>query len=136
MRYLILGAGAIGGTLGGHLHRAGREALLIARPAHAAAIDAHGLRLVTGDAEYRLDVPAVDSVAAAAPFRGDDVVLLTCKAQHTAAIAGCARRGRRRCFPSCAARTPSGTSPTHNGCSPMSTAPWCSCRGASSIPAR
>ena len=29
-----------------------------------------------------------DSVAAAAPFRGDDVVLLTCKAQHTAAALG------------------------------------------------
>ena len=88
MRYMVLGAGAIGGTLGGHLHRTGREVVLIARPAHAAAIGARGLRLVTGDAEYRLDVPAVDSVAAAAPFGGDDVLLLTCKAQHTAAALG------------------------------------------------
>ena len=88
MRYLILGAGAIGGTLGGHLHRAGCEVVLIARPAHVAAIQAGGLRLVTGDADYRIDVPAAASVAAAAPFDSDDVVLLTCKAQHTAAALG------------------------------------------------
>lgn len=88
MRYLILGAGAIGGTLGGHLHRAGREVALIARAAHAAAIRARGLRLVTGDADHRLPVPALASVAEAAPFGPEDVVLLTCKAQHTAAALG------------------------------------------------
>ena len=88
VRYIVLGAGAIGGTLGGHLHRAGREAVLIARRAHVAAIRAGGLRLVTGDAEYRLDVPAAASVAETAPFGGGDVVLLTCKAQHTAAALG------------------------------------------------
>ena len=88
VRYLVLGAGAIGGTLGGHLHRARREVVLISRPAHAAAVGARGLRLVTGDADYRIDVPAVDSVAAAAPFSGEDVVLVTCKAQHTVAALG------------------------------------------------
>ena len=88
MRYMVLGAGAIGGTLGGHLHRAGREVVLIARPAHATAIGARGLRLVTGDADYRIEVPAVASVAAAAPFGSEDVVLLTCKAQHTVAALG------------------------------------------------
>ncbi len=94
MRYVILGAGAIGGTLGGHLHRAGREVVLVARAAHVAAVRAGGLRLLTGDADYRLDVPAVDSVAGAAPFREEDkeakkdVVLLCCKAQHTVAALG------------------------------------------------
>ena len=88
MRYLILGAGAIGGTLGGHLHRAGREVVLIARPAQAAAIRARGLRLVTGDADHRLPVAAVASAAEAAPFGAGDAVLLTCKAQHTVAALG------------------------------------------------
>ena len=87
MRYVILGAGAIGGTLGG-LHRAGREVVLVARPKHVAAIRAGGLRLLTGDADYRLDVPAVDAVADAAPFGSEDVVLLACKAQHTVAALG------------------------------------------------
>ena len=88
MRYVILGAGAIGGTLGGHLHRVGREVVLVARPAHVAAIRAGGLRLLTGDGDYRLQVPAHDSVADAGPFGGEDVVLLCCKAQHTAAALG------------------------------------------------
>ena len=88
MRYVILGAGAIGGTLGGHLHRVGREVVLVARPAHVAAIRAGGLRLLTGDGDYRLQVPAHDSVADAGPFGGEDAVLLCCKAQHTAAALG------------------------------------------------
>ena len=88
MRYMVLGAGAIGGTLGGHLHRVGREVVLVARPAHVAAIRAAGLRLLTGDGDYRLQVPAHDSVADAGPFGGEDVVLLCCKAQHTAAALG------------------------------------------------
>ena len=88
MRYVILGAGAIGGTIGGHLHRAGRQVVLVARPAHAAAIRNSGLRLLTGDGDYRLDVPTVDSVAGAGPFCGADVMLVSCKAQHTAAALG------------------------------------------------
>ena len=88
MRYVILGAGAIGGTLGGHLHRAGREVVLIARPAHVAAIHARGLRLVTGDTDHRLKVSAFAAVAEAAPFSPEDMVLLTCKAQHSVAALG------------------------------------------------
>ena len=88
MRYIVLGAGAIGGTLGGHLHRVGWDVVLIARPAHVAAIRAGGLRLLTGDADYRIDVPAAASAAEAAPFGTGDTVLLTCKAQHTAAALG------------------------------------------------
>ena len=45
--------------------------MLIARPAHVAAVRAGGLRLRTGDGDYRLDVPAVDSVADAGPFGGE-----------------------------------------------------------------
>ena len=88
MRYVILGAGAIGGTFGGHLHRVGREVVLVARAAHVAAIRAGGLRLLTGDGDYRLNVPAVDAVGDAGPFDAEDVVLLTCKAQHTVAALG------------------------------------------------
>ena len=88
MRYVILGAGAIGGTIGGHLHRAGREVVLIARSAHVAAVRACGLRLLTGDGNYRLNVPAVDAVGVVGPFGAEDVVLLTCKAQHTVAALG------------------------------------------------
>ena len=34
MRFVVYGAGAIGGVLGGRLHEAGHEVVLIARGAH------------------------------------------------------------------------------------------------------
>jgi len=34
MRYIVIGAGAIGGTIGARLHQSGHEVLLIARGPH------------------------------------------------------------------------------------------------------
>ena len=45
MRYVIYGAGAIGGVVGARLHQAGHEVALIARGAHLEAIQRDGLRL-------------------------------------------------------------------------------------------
>lgn len=84
MRYIIYGAGGIGGVIGGRLFQAGHEVVLIARGAHLAAIQERGLRLRTPDGEYTLPVPAV-----AHPrdinFRADDAVFLTMKTQDTTA---------------------------------------------------
>jgi hypothetical protein len=49
MRYVIYGAGAIGGVIGGKLFQAGHEVVLIARGAHYDAVAARGLRLETPD---------------------------------------------------------------------------------------
>ena len=49
MRYIIYGAGAVGGAVGVRLSRAGFDVLLIARGAQLAAIQRDGLRLVAGD---------------------------------------------------------------------------------------
>jgi 2-dehydropantoate 2-reductase len=57
-RYVIVGAGAIGGALGGMLTRAGREAVLVARGEHAAALSGQGLRLRTPDEDVLLAVRA------------------------------------------------------------------------------
>ncbi|MGH3339382.1 MAG: 2-dehydropantoate 2-reductase N-terminal domain-containing protein, partial [Propionibacteriaceae bacterium] len=46
-RYIILGAGAVGGALGGRLVLAGRDVVLVARGNHLAALREHGLRLRT-----------------------------------------------------------------------------------------
>ena len=81
-RYVIYGAGAIGSALGGHLFRTGHETLLVGRPAHVAAIQRDGLKLVTPAETYQLRVPAV-ATAAEAGFRDGDVVLLCVKSQHT-----------------------------------------------------
>jgi len=82
MRFVIVGAGAIGSGIGGHLHRTGHTALLVGRPAHVERIRQHGLRLITANETYTLAVPAVSSVHEVG-FTEDDVVLLCVKSQDT-----------------------------------------------------
>ena len=43
-RYVIIGAGAIGGSVGGRLHQAGRDVVLVARGPHLDALRRDGLR--------------------------------------------------------------------------------------------
>ena len=45
MRYVVVGAGAVGGTIGVRLAEAGRDVVLVARGRHLDAIREHGLRL-------------------------------------------------------------------------------------------
>lgn len=85
MRYIILGAGAVGGVIGGRLHAAGRQVVLVARGAHLEAIQADGLRIATPEGAEVLDVPAVGHVSDAG-LTGEDVVILAVKSQHTAGV--------------------------------------------------
>lgn len=82
MRFVIYGAGAIGGVIGGCLYRAGHRTELIARGEHLDAIVRHGLVLELPGETVHLDVPAVG-----APDELDweepAVVLLTMKSQDT-----------------------------------------------------
>jgi ketopantoate reductase len=82
MRFVIYGAGAIGGVVGGRLFEAGHDVTLVARGAHLAALREHGLTLVSAAGTATLAVPAVDSPAAADLAPGD-VVLLAMKSQAT-----------------------------------------------------
>jgi 2-dehydropantoate 2-reductase len=83
MRYVVYGAGAIGGVVGGRLAQHGHDVVLIARGDHHDAIRDHGLRLLAPDAEpLTLSIPVV-SHPAGIDFRDDDVVLLAMKSQHT-----------------------------------------------------
>lgn len=84
MRYLVYGAGAVGGVIGGNLHRAGRDVTLLARGRHLAALQSGGLRLDTAEGLLTLPIPAVAS-AAWADWTDDTVVLLCVKSQDTAA---------------------------------------------------
>jgi 2-dehydropantoate 2-reductase len=84
MRYIIYGAGAIGGTIGACLHEAGREVVLIARGAHGQAIMAKGLRFGSPNGGWRvLQIPVV-SQPGELIFKPDDVVVLSMKSQDTA----------------------------------------------------
>jgi 2-dehydropantoate 2-reductase len=83
-RFVVYGAGAIGGVVGALLFRAGTEVVLIARGAHANALKNAGLTLEHGDDEEVFNIPVVTDPAAI-EWRGDDVVLLTMKSQDTLA---------------------------------------------------
>jgi 2-dehydropantoate 2-reductase len=84
MRFVIYGAGAIGGVLGGRLFQAGADVTLIARGAHGAALRESGLELTAGDEVAVLPVPTVEHPSALDLDDGD-VVLLATKGQDTAA---------------------------------------------------
>jgi 2-dehydropantoate 2-reductase len=83
MRFVVLGAGAIGGVLGGCLTEYGHEVVLIARGEHFDAMSRGGLRLESPDETITLPVLAVESPAAI-DFREDDVVILATRTQGTA----------------------------------------------------
>jgi 2-dehydropantoate 2-reductase len=83
VRFVIFGAGAIGGVVGANLHRAGFDVLLIARGAHHDAIAAGGLTLVTPLERVTLQIPVARTPPDAALEPGDAVLLCT-KSQDTA----------------------------------------------------
>ncbi|WP_129841319.1 2-dehydropantoate 2-reductase [Streptomyces sp. RFCAC02] len=82
MRYIVIGAGAVGGAIGGRLHESGRDVVLVARGAHGAALREHGLRLHTPDGTRTLRIPVASGPDEAGPRPGD-VLLLTVKTQDT-----------------------------------------------------
>jgi 2-dehydropantoate 2-reductase len=85
MRYIVIGAGAVGGTLGGRLYDAGHEVVLVARGGHAAALREHGLLLELPDGDRVLPVPVAEGPGEVTA-RPDDVLVLAVKTQDTAAV--------------------------------------------------
>jgi 2-dehydropantoate 2-reductase len=82
VRFVVYGAGAVGGLLGGSLHEVGHDVVLIARGPHLAAIQAGGLRMDTPAGSVTVAVPAV-SHPGEIGLTADDVVFLGMKSQHT-----------------------------------------------------
>jgi 2-dehydropantoate 2-reductase len=82
VRFVIFGAGAIGGVLGARLHQAGQDVLLIARGPHHDAIAAGGLTLETPAERATLPLP-VARAPQEIEFGPDDVVVLAIKTQDT-----------------------------------------------------
>lgn len=83
LRYVVYGAGAVGGVIGGHLSLAGRQVSLVARGAHLAAIRDGGLRLDTAAGMHRIVAPATDT-AADLEWTPDTAVLLAVKSHQAA----------------------------------------------------
>ena len=84
MRYVVLGAGAIGSAIGGRLHEHGHEVCLIARGEHLEALRTRGLELRDPDRTVVLDVP-VAADPSSARIGEDDVVVLATKTQQSEA---------------------------------------------------
>lgn len=84
MRYIIIGAGAVGGAIGGRLAEAGREVVLVARGAHAAALRESGLRLLSPGGVAKPAVPVAEGPEDV-ELRPDDVLILAVKTQDTLA---------------------------------------------------
>jgi 2-dehydropantoate 2-reductase len=80
-RYVIVGAGAIGGTVGAVLTRAGIPAVLVARGRHAETLAAEGLTLRTPDGTFHTPVTAV-SQPEQLRLTPDDVLIFTTKTQQ------------------------------------------------------
>ncbi|GAA3847763.1 ketopantoate reductase family protein [Streptomyces sedi] len=84
MRYIVIGAGAVGGAIGGRLAQSGNQVVLVARGAHAQALRADGLRLDTPDESLRLSVPVAETPEEV-ELTPDDVLLLAVKVQDSVA---------------------------------------------------
>ena len=84
MKFVIFGAGAIGGVVGARLHQGGFEVALIARGGHLEVIQRDGLTLLTPVERATLALPAV-AEPAQLEWGAQDVVLLATKSQDTVA---------------------------------------------------
>jgi 2-dehydropantoate 2-reductase len=77
MRYLVLGAGALGGFFGGKLIKGGADVTFLVRPARAAQLQRDGLVVKSQDGEIRTQAKIIQQGQLEGTY---DVVLLVCKA--------------------------------------------------------
>jgi 2-dehydropantoate 2-reductase len=84
MRFIVFGAGGVGGVVGGRLAQYGHDVALIARGTHFEAIRDRGLRIESPDEVVTLRLPVFDRPDRIA-YTPDDVVLLGMKSQDTLA---------------------------------------------------
>jgi 2-dehydropantoate 2-reductase len=82
VRYVIFGAGAIGGLVGARLHQSGHDVMLIARGAHYEKLASDGLTLATPNERETLRIPVAPTVEQAG-LRDGDVLLLCTKSQQS-----------------------------------------------------
>ncbi len=84
MRFVVLGAGAIGGYVGAALARGGTDVTLIARGAHLRAMVEHGVRVLSPRGDFTARPQVTDDWAAVSDA---DVVLVGLKAYSLPQIA-------------------------------------------------
>lgn len=85
MRHVIVGPGAVGGTVAARLALAGHDVAVVARGAHAAAIRTTGLRLRTPDEDVTVALEVHEDVADV-PLSSGDAVHVCVKSQDTVGV--------------------------------------------------
>ncbi len=84
MRYIIYGAGAVGGVIGARLFQSGCDVILIARGAHGDAIRRGGLTFKSSETTLQLQISVAGNPSEVG-LSADDVVILAMKSQDTSA---------------------------------------------------
>jgi len=84
MKFLIAGAGAIGGYLGARMAQAGQDVTLYARGPHLRAMQERGLRVIGDDGEFEVRPKIVGDLKEAGPM---DVIFLGVKANGLTLLA-------------------------------------------------
>ena len=82
MRFIIYGAGGIGGSIGARLHMADEDVVLIARGEHARVMQEKGMHFISPGMNVTLRIPTV-AHPKEIDFQASDVVILCMKSQHT-----------------------------------------------------
>jgi len=83
-RFVVYGAGAVGGVIGARLAEHGHDVALIGRGMQVAAIREHGLRVDSPGGSTTVRLPVVETPGQVR-WSADEVVLLAMKTQDTAA---------------------------------------------------
>lgn len=81
MRFVVLGAGALGSIIAGHLARAGEDVVVVARGDRASYLRQHGIT-ITGLADFTIACPVITDPM---ELRGADVLIVAVKTYDTAA---------------------------------------------------
>ncbi len=77
MKYLIVGAGAVGAYMGALMSRAGYDVTLHARGPHLAAMQKNGVRVISKDGEFTVHPALISDLSQGGPY---DVIFLCVKA--------------------------------------------------------
>jgi 2-dehydropantoate 2-reductase len=84
MKFLIAGAGAIGGYLGARMARAGQDVTLFARGPHLRAMQEYGLRVISAEGDFEVHPRVIGDLTQAGPV---DVIFLGVKAHSLTQLA-------------------------------------------------
>ena len=124
VRYVVIGAGAIGGATGGRLHQHGHPVVLVARGPHFEALAHGGLRLRDPDRRWCSTSRPSAILPTSSGARTTSCCWPRSRIRPRRPSTGW-RRWRRARYRSCACRTGWPTSAWRSGSSRTSTVSWC-----------